>query len=127
MQQTNARLSIGVLLIEDEALIRMMFVGMLEELGHRVVAEAGDVENGKLLAETADFDLAMLDVNLAGHLATPVAQILARRGKPFLFVTGYSPNAIPEEFSDRPYIQKPFVLGSLRDGIALALRFEIGA
>jgi CheY-like chemotaxis protein len=31
----------SILLVEDEAIIRMMLVEMLEELGHRVIAEAG--------------------------------------------------------------------------------------
>jgi CheY-like chemotaxis protein len=34
----------SIFLVEDEALIRMMIVEMLEELGHRVVAEAGSIE-----------------------------------------------------------------------------------
>jgi hypothetical protein len=33
----------SIFLVEDEALIRMMIVEMLEELGHRVVAEAGSI------------------------------------------------------------------------------------
>jgi hypothetical protein len=50
-------------LVEDETLIRMMMAQMLEELGHRVIAEAGSVREALSLADTADFDLAPLDVN----------------------------------------------------------------
>ncbi|MFK4522665.1 CheY-like chemotaxis protein [Bradyrhizobium japonicum] len=32
----------SILLVEDEALIRMMLVEMVEELGHRVIAEVGN-------------------------------------------------------------------------------------
>ena len=42
----------SILLVEDEALIRMMIVEMLEELGHRVVAEAGSIEAAEPLART---------------------------------------------------------------------------
>ena len=42
-----------IFLVEDEALIRMMLAEMVEELGHRVVAEAGDMVAGQALAETA--------------------------------------------------------------------------
>jgi CheY-like chemotaxis protein len=52
----------SVLLVEDEVLIRMMIAGMVEELGYRVAAEAGDIEAGCDLAENTDFDLALLDV-----------------------------------------------------------------
>jgi CheY-like chemotaxis protein len=31
----------SILLVEDEVLIRMMLVDMIEELGHKVIAEAG--------------------------------------------------------------------------------------
>ena len=37
----------SIFLVEDEALIRMMLAEMVEELGHRVVAEAGNVEDGR--------------------------------------------------------------------------------
>jgi AmiR/NasT family two-component response regulator len=37
------RPTVSVLLVEDEVLIRMMIAGMIEELGHVVVAEAGDI------------------------------------------------------------------------------------
>ncbi len=54
----------SIFLVEDEALIRMMLAEMVEELGHRVVAEAGNIVAGQALAETAIFDLAILDINI---------------------------------------------------------------
>jgi CheY-like chemotaxis protein len=74
----------SIFLVEDEALIRMMLAEMVEELGHRVVAEAGDMVAGQALAETAIFDLAILDINIAGDMITPIAEIIDRRGLPFL-------------------------------------------
>jgi len=44
---------------------------MIEELVHRVVAEAGYIQDAQVLAETAIFDLAMLDI--AGSSLVPVA------------------------------------------------------
>ena len=44
---------LSLFLVEDEVLIRMMIVQMIEELGHRVVAEAGSVGEALPLAETA--------------------------------------------------------------------------
>ena len=44
---------------------------MIEELGHRVVAEAGYIQDAQVSAETAIFDLAMLDI--AGSSLVPVA------------------------------------------------------
>jgi DNA-binding response OmpR family regulator len=61
-------------LVEDEALIRMMLVDMLEELGHAVVAEAGRIEDALRLAHDPGFDIAILDINLGGPTSTPVAE-----------------------------------------------------
>ena len=44
----------------------MMLVEMIEEAGHSVVAEAGNVTKGAALATEAEFDLAILDINLGG-------------------------------------------------------------
>jgi len=57
----------AIFVVEDEALIRMMLIDMIEELGHRVIAEAGNVRDAQALARTAIFDLAILDVNIAGR------------------------------------------------------------
>ena len=61
---------VSVLLVEDEVLIRMMIADMIEELGHVVVAEAGNIQSALDLAKTADFQLAILDVNVAGEKST---------------------------------------------------------
>jgi DNA-binding NarL/FixJ family response regulator len=50
------------LLVEDEAMIRMMIADMLDELGHTVVAEAGNIDSALRLAETSEFDIAILDI-----------------------------------------------------------------
>ena len=48
--------------VEDEALIRMMMVEMVEELGHTVIAEAANLQEASALAKTAEFEIAILDV-----------------------------------------------------------------
>ena len=75
----------AILLVEDNALIRMMIAGMLEELGHQVVAEAGRFEEARRLAETAEFDIALLDIKLDHKSVAPVAEVIEKRGLPFLF------------------------------------------
>jgi CheY-like chemotaxis protein len=56
----------SIFLVEDEGLIRLLLADMIEELGHRVVAEAGNIQEALVLAETAVFDLAILDINIGG-------------------------------------------------------------
>jgi hypothetical protein len=66
----------SVLLVEDEALIRMMIADMLVELGHTVVAEAGDFRTGLTLASAAEIDVAILDVSLGAHSSAAIAEVL---------------------------------------------------
>ena len=75
----------SIFLVEDEALIRMMLVEMVEELGHRVIAEAGSVDQARALAELEGYDLAILDINLQGINVQPVAEVVRGRGLPFFF------------------------------------------
>ena len=86
---------LSVFLVEDEALIRMMMADMVEELGHHVVAEADNVRDASAFAMTAQYDLAILDINLMGLYVDPVADLIERRGKPFMFATGYGPELLP--------------------------------
>jgi CheY-like chemotaxis protein len=111
----------SIFLVEDEALIRMMLVDMIEELGHHVVAEAGNIETGQALAETAVYDLAILDIDVAGHNISPVAEIIDKRGLPFVFVSGYGPGGRPEAFSGQPVLQKPLSTARLGQTIDLIL------
>jgi CheY-like chemotaxis protein len=57
----------SILLVEDEALIRMMLAGMVDELGHQVIGEASSIGEACLMAESTEYDLAMLDVNVGGR------------------------------------------------------------
>lgn len=112
----------SVFLVEDEVMIRMMVADMLEELGYRVAAEAGDVTEAMQLAQTTEFDIAILDVNVNGKVISPVAEVVAQRGRPFIFATGYGAQGLPEEFRDRPTLQKPFQMETLAKVLADALK-----
>jgi hypothetical protein len=58
-------------------------------------------------AKEVDYDAAILDINLGDGMAYPVADIVAARGIPFVFVTGYEADTIEERFSHVPILQKP--------------------
>ena len=62
-------------------MIRMLLEGMLTDLGHTVAAEAGGIEEALEFARDADFDVALLDVNLNGKPIKPVVEVLVRRGR----------------------------------------------
>jgi CheY-like chemotaxis protein len=103
-----------VLIVEDELMIRILFEQMLRKLGYTIAAEAARVAEAIEAVRSVDFDLAILDINLDGQLALPVADALAARGMPFVFVTGYGRGGVPESYRDRPTLKKPFLLDELR-------------
>jgi CheY-like chemotaxis protein len=112
----------SVLVVEDEVMIRMMVTDMLVDLGHSIAAEAGEIDEALRLAESADFNLAILDVNVNGKTIEPVAKVVERRKVPLLFSTGYSVDALPESFRGRPSLQKPFRIDTLQSAIDEALK-----
>ena len=109
-----------VLIVEDELMIRMLLEGMLEDLGHTVAGQAGTIEEALALAKQADFDVALLDVNLNGKPITPVVAVLAARGLPFVFASGYGQRGVPEEYRDSPALQKPFQAEALAAALQAA-------
>jgi DNA-binding NtrC family response regulator len=112
LSESNRR-QVSVFLVEDEALIRMMMTDMLEELGHIVVAEAANIKEASTLAQKADFEIAILDINVRGERIDPIAEIIAGRRLPFLFASGYGAAGPPHKFRHIPNLQKPFAIERL--------------
>lgn len=106
-----------ILIVEDEMLVAMNIEDMLLELGHEMAGLASRLEPALALAREGAFDLAMLDVNLAGQQSFPVADVLAERGIPFLFATGYGVKGIAERYRERPVLQKPFRAADISDAL----------
>ena len=96
-----------LLVVEDEYLIRMLLEDMLADLGYEVAA-VGTLAEASAFATDGDFQAAILDVNIEDKVIFPVADILAKRGLPFVFVTGYGERSLPEPYAKRPALQKPF-------------------
>ena len=112
----------SVFLVEDEVMIRMMVADMLEELGHSIAAEAGEIGEALKLAQSTEFDLAILDVNVNGKVISPVASVIEARNRPFIFATGYGDQGLPEEYRDRPALQKPFQMETLAKMLTSTLK-----
>ena len=103
-----------LLVVEDEYLIRMLLEDMLADLGYDVAAAVGSIAEASEVAANGDLSAAILDVNLDGQEIYPVAAILAKRGLPFVFVTGYGERSLNEPYRDHPALQKPFQLEQLK-------------
>lgn len=110
-----------VLVVEDEMMVSMLIEDMLSDLGCQVVGPASRLEEAIALANEAELDCAVLDVNLGGQPIFPLADLLREKGAPFAFATGYGDAGLREVDRGSPVLQKPFregdlarVLGELR-------------
>ena len=121
MQLQSATPAKRILVVEDELMIRMLLEDMLGELGYTVAAEAARIEEALEAAKNADFDIAILDVNLNGQPISPVADALVARRMPFVFATGYGERGLPEPYRDRPTLKKPFQMDGLKQMLQTAL------
>jgi len=86
-----------------------MAIGVcVEDAGYEIAGLARSVEAALATISHETVDAALLDVNLQGELVFPVANALAERGVPFVFVTAYPPMDIPEKHRHRPVVAKPY-------------------
>jgi DNA-binding NtrC family response regulator len=82
---------------------------MLLGLACDVAGPAATVKDAMHLVHTESFDAVLLDVDLAGEEAWPIADELLDLHKPFILITGFAcPSSLPREFRDAPYLEKPF-------------------
>jgi CheY-like chemotaxis protein len=101
------------LLVEDEPLVALMIEDMLDDLGVEVARSVTTLADAMAAVET-EIDFALLDINLKGERSFPAAEALRKRGKPFLFVTGYGTLGTHGTDFDVTVLQKPFTIADLR-------------
>lgn len=79
-----------ILIVEDQALLALELQFAFEDEGAEVIGPALSLPAARMsLADHAEIDLAVLDVDLAGADVYPIAALLQQRGVPFLFHTGH--------------------------------------
>ena len=113
---TEALQGVKVLVVEDEYLVATLMEDMLESAGCVVAGPIPRLAQALDAASSEACDVAVLDVNLAGERVYPVADILAQRNVPFVFVTGYG--VLPGEYANRPRLCKPFKMADLLDTLS---------
>jgi PAS domain S-box-containing protein len=84
-----------VMVVEDDASVRMIVLDVLQELGYRGIEASDAREAIPILESGARIDLLVTDVGLPGMNGRQLAEV-ARQSRPelrILFVTGYAENA----------------------------------
>ena len=110
-----------VLVVEDEAMIAMLIEDMLCNLGCVPVGPAHNAAKALELIQSERFDAAILDVNLGGVLAYPVADMLVAREIPFIFTSGYEDNALRTRYSNVKTCTKPYQFEAMEEALVQAM------
>jgi CheY-like chemotaxis protein len=102
---------LSVLIVEDEPLLAMDVEMMVEDAGHRVMAEAASLYDVEALDPAQSPDIAFVDMQLArGTNGLQVCALIQERwsNTMIIFVTA-NPKKIPDDFSGaHGVIPKPF-------------------
>ena len=109
-----------LMVVEDELLVSMLLEDILTDLGAEVAGPYGRLADGLAAAKVERFDGAILDLNLAGQQAEPLADLLLARGVPFVFITGYQRDSIDRRYANVPVLPKPIDASAL-EGVLLTL------
>lgn len=108
------------LVLEDEPIIAFALEDMLLEIGFRQVLVATDIRDAVRMLESSLPSSAVLDVNIRGERSYSIAFLLAERGVPFIFATGYGDAQHPDELRSIPTVTKPYTAESIRAALAQA-------
>ena len=97
----------GMLVVAlEQAVAAPYCASRLADAGARVVGTPSTLDEATNAVATLAFDAAILDGNLQGAAVDTSAEALARRGIPFLFLSGYGPEHLPVAFNSRPLLNK---------------------
>ncbi len=106
-----------ILLVEDEALLKLPIEEALTERGFACLY-ASTLDGAREILKTEQVSAAILDVNIRGTAVFSVAREVKAQGAPCVFTTGYSDAAIPPEFADAPYFKKPYNVDHVINAVA---------
>lgn len=114
-----------ILIAEDELLLALELQKTLGEWGCIVLGPVPSTSRALALLETEVPDAVVLDLNLKDELATPVADVLAARGIPFVLLTGYGAMLINDAvLRAAPHVNKPLEREMLGAALSAALDLD---
>jgi CheY-like chemotaxis protein len=99
--------------VEDEFLVALDVAATLRNAGCEVVEICTSEEAAERTIAHQALDAAVLDVSLRGKMAFAIADRLVEADVPFIWVSGYSREVLPEQHRQRPLVGKPFQSGTL--------------
>ena len=113
---------VRILIVEDDYYLATDAETTLRSAGATILGPCGDEGSALAIVAGETLDCAILDVNLGPGPSFHLATTMRTRGIPFVFVTGYDHDVIPDEFGDVARLQKPYLEHHLHNAIARLLR-----
>ena len=108
-----------VLVVEDDYYVASDTAAALRGAGAEVLGPCPSEEDTLRLLEEKLPNAVVLDLNLGGGGPRfEIAHTLVKRGTPFVFLTGYDPEVIPEELADVVRLQKPIALRDIVEAVS---------
>ncbi|CCM78262.1 PAS domain S-box protein [Rhizobium mesoamericanum] len=108
-----------VLVVEDDYYIASDTAAALRGAGAEVLGPCPTEEDVLRLLEEETPTAVVLDLNLGGGGPRfEIARKLVERGTPFVFLTGYNPDVIPDELADVTRLQKPITLRDIVEAVS---------
>ncbi len=98
-----------VLIVEDEFFVGLELAQALETAGAGIVGPAWSLADARQIAQSEEFDMAGVDVNMIGEYASDLAGELKNRGVRVVFATAYSDDIrlFREDAATIPRLGKP--------------------
>ena len=106
-----------ILVVEDDYFIAKGLVRDLERVGAAVIGPVPTIAQALAAIAAEELDAVVLDVNLRGEMAYPVADKLLAQGLPFVLTTGYSSSALPSRYAGVPHCDKPVEVSALASAL----------
>jgi DNA-binding response OmpR family regulator len=117
---THALAGLRVIIVEDEAMLALCLSEVIEEEGCVVAGMAETLADARILATTATFDVAIVDLHLRGEQADDLAASIVRSGYAIIISTGSDASKVPVQFHEWPILRKPFTDAAIFSAIKAA-------
>ena len=115
---TASLTGLNVLVVEDEYLVADDLHRTLQAAGAQVLGPVPTVAEALSVVGAGNrIDGAVLDINLHGEMAYPVADALLARGVGFVFATGYDRQHVPARYGHVPCCEKPVQVWKLAEAL----------
>jgi len=107
-----------VLIVEDEAIVGLSLCEDLQDINFIPVGPFASLEKGIETLGSERVDLALVDLNLRGHMSFSLIDQLVSLQIPVAIMSGYDDGSIPGRFAALPRLGKPFSAAMLREVLA---------